>query len=271
MTLTTASSVRSSVGPYDFPCSCCGEAFRALRSNASLDFGDEFSGSPQGGVTHKVGQQVPLDAHARSSGTGLLHAMDVAWDIAYKGDYQGLSAPVVDRGVETDWQGLFCESSRDGGINLMLVEQTRQSRGVDEHVVVTLLCERPSSRRQRKKETSMRDGPSVCQVIGAISCGHTRAGALGCVPCDSAATTMHYVALTTNARVSHRGQTSLPAELRHRWGIEEGGEIGFIDLGGAALVVPGGVKVARRELRRVLRDRYENAIAAIDDADLADQ
>jgi bifunctional DNA-binding transcriptional regulator/antitoxin component of YhaV-PrlF toxin-antitoxin module len=82
---------------------------------------------------------------------------------------------------------------------------------------------------------------------------------------------MHYVALTTNARVSHRGQTSLPAELRHRWGIEEGGEIGFIDLGGAALVVPGGVKVARRELRRVLRDRYENAIAAIDDADLADQ
>ena len=53
----------------------------------------------------------------------------------------------------------------------------------------------------------------------------------------------------SNARVSHRGQTSLPAELRHRWGIDEGGEVTFIDLGDAALVVPGGVSVARAELR----------------------
>jgi hypothetical protein len=63
----------------------------------------------------------------------------------------------------------------------------------------------------------------------------------------------------------------LPADLRHRWGIEAGGEIGFIDLGDAALVVPGGVDEARRELRRVLRDRYAGGIAAIDDPDLADQ
>jgi bifunctional DNA-binding transcriptional regulator/antitoxin component of YhaV-PrlF toxin-antitoxin module len=76
---------------------------------------------------------------------------------------------------------------------------------------------------------------------------------------------------TSNARVSHRGQTSLPAELRHRWGIDEGGEIGFIDLGDAALVVPGGITAARRELRRVLADRYENGVAAIEDPDLADQ
>ncbi len=76
---------------------------------------------------------------------------------------------------------------------------------------------------------------------------------------------------TTNARVSNRGQTSLPADLRHRWGIDGGGEIGFIDLGDAALVVPGGVKVARRELRRVLRERYGGSLAAIDDPDLADQ
>ena len=82
---------------------------------------------------------------------------------------------------------------------------------------------------------------------------------------------MHDMAATTNARVSHRGQTSLPADLRHRWGIEAGGEIGFIDLGNAALVVPGGVDVARQELRRVLRDRYATGIAAIDDPDLADQ
>jgi hypothetical protein len=60
-------------------------------------------------------------------------------------------------------------------------------------------------------------------------------------------------------------------ELRHRWGIESGGQIGFIDLGDAALVVPGGVEVARYELRRVLRDRYAHGIAAINDPDLADQ
>jgi bifunctional DNA-binding transcriptional regulator/antitoxin component of YhaV-PrlF toxin-antitoxin module len=82
---------------------------------------------------------------------------------------------------------------------------------------------------------------------------------------------MQYMATTINAKVSHRGQTSLPADLRHRWGIETGGEIGFIDLGNAALVVPGGVDVARHELRRVLRDRYATGIAAIEDPDLADQ
>jgi bifunctional DNA-binding transcriptional regulator/antitoxin component of YhaV-PrlF toxin-antitoxin module len=80
-----------------------------------------------------------------------------------------------------------------------------------------------------------------------------------------------YVGASTNARVSHRGQTSLPADLRHRWGIDEGGEIGFIDLGNAALIVPGGLQVARRELRRVLRERYADGLAGIDDPDLADQ
>lgn len=82
---------------------------------------------------------------------------------------------------------------------------------------------------------------------------------------------MHAVSATSNARVSHRGQTSLPAELRHRWGIDEGGEVGFIDLGDAALIVPGGVTAARRELRRVLADRYEVGLAALNDPELADQ
>ena len=54
------------------------------------------------------------------------------------------------------------------------------------------------------------------------------------------------------ARVSNRGQTSVPAALRHRWGIEEGGAIAFLDLGNAALVLPGGIEQARAELRRVL-------------------
>jgi AbrB family looped-hinge helix DNA binding protein len=79
------------------------------------------------------------------------------------------------------------------------------------------------------------------------------------------------MAATSTAKVSHRGQTSVPAELRRRWGIEEGGEVGFIDLGGAALIVPGGAAAARAELRRVLRDRYAAGLAEIEDADLIDQ
>lgn len=73
------------------------------------------------------------------------------------------------------------------------------------------------------------------------------------------------------ARVSNRGQTSLPAELRHRWGIAAGGEVAFVDLGDAALVLPGGMERAKAELRRVLAERYEAGLAAIDDPDLADQ
>ena len=76
---------------------------------------------------------------------------------------------------------------------------------------------------------------------------------------------------TTSAKVSHRGQTSIPADLRHRWGIEEGGVVAFIDLGDAALIVPGGRQVAREELHRVLRARYAEGVAAINSPELADQ
>jgi bifunctional DNA-binding transcriptional regulator/antitoxin component of YhaV-PrlF toxin-antitoxin module len=78
----------------------------------------------------------------------------------------------------------------------------------------------------------------------------------------------HPVAL---AKVSHRGQTSLPAELRHRWGIEGGGEISFVDLGDAALILPGRMEQARAELKRVLTQTYDTGLAAIADPDLADQ
>ena len=73
------------------------------------------------------------------------------------------------------------------------------------------------------------------------------------------------------AAVSHRGQTCIPANLRRRWGIDKGGEVGIIDLGDAALIVPSGIKVARAELRRVLRERYEEGLALIGDPDLVDQ
>ena len=52
-----------------------------------------------------------------------------------------------------------------------------------------------------------------------------------------------------HAKVSNRGQTSLPAELRHRWGIEAGGDVAFVDLGDAALILPGGTDQAKAELK----------------------
>ena len=63
---------------------------------------------------------------------------------------------------------------------------------------------------------------------------------------------------------------SLPAAARHRWGVENGGQVGVIDLDGALLLLPGGIEAARRALRDAVGGgRYERAVAAIDDPDLA--
>ena len=78
------------------------------------------------------------------------------------------------------------------------------------------------------------------------------------------------MASVVTAKVSQRGQTSLPAELRHRWGIADGGDVAFIDLGDAALVLPGGIEAAKAEVRRALAGgAYAEGLAAIDDPDLA--
>lgn len=79
------------------------------------------------------------------------------------------------------------------------------------------------------------------------------------------------MASVTSAKVSHRGQTSIPAALRRRWNIEDGGEVGIVDLGDAALILPGGVEAAREEFFRVVRERYDEGLAMIDDPDLIDQ
>jgi bifunctional DNA-binding transcriptional regulator/antitoxin component of YhaV-PrlF toxin-antitoxin module len=72
------------------------------------------------------------------------------------------------------------------------------------------------------------------------------------------------------AKVSHRGQTSLPAELRRRWGIADGGDVAIIDLGSAALILPGGSSAAKAEIRRVLASgAYGEGLAALEDPELA--
>ena len=41
---------------------------------------------------------------------------------------------------------------------------------------------------------------------------------------------------------------SLPATARHRWGLEAGGQVGYLDIGDAVVIVPGGIERLRRTL-----------------------
>jgi len=77
---------------------------------------------------------------------------------------------------------------------------------------------------------------------------------------------------TGDVRVSQRGQMSLPAAARHRWGLEGGGEVGFLDLGDAIVLIPGGVDGLRAQLIEALEDGdWEAAQRGHGDPDLANE
>ena len=59
---------------------------------------------------------------------------------------------------------------------------------------------------------------------------------------------------TGDVRVSQRGQMSLPAEARHRWGLDGGGEVGYLDVGDAVILIPGGVDNLRHRLFEALTE-----------------
>jgi bifunctional DNA-binding transcriptional regulator/antitoxin component of YhaV-PrlF toxin-antitoxin module len=69
--------------------------------------------------------------------------------------------------------------------------------------------------------------------------------------------------------VSSSGQMSVPAAVRHRWHLDQGGPVDVIDLGFGVLTVPAG------EAQRLLGDllsREEHAAfvkTLVDDPDLA--
>jgi len=73
-------------------------------------------------------------------------------------------------------------------------------------------------------------------------------------------------------RVSARGQLSLPADARRRWGIAEGGSVELFDLGECVVMLPTGRRSARASLAEALTaQRYREYTAAIDDPDLIDE
>lgn len=75
---------------------------------------------------------------------------------------------------------------------------------------------------------------------------------------------------TGDLRVSQRGQMSLPASTRHRWGLDEGGEVGYLDLGDAIVLVPGGVDALRRQLLASVTDAdWNEARLGYGDVELA--
>ncbi len=55
-------------------------------------------------------------------------------------------------------------------------------------------------------------------------------------------------------KVSERGQMSLPAAARRRWGIEDGGVVEIVDLGDSLLVLPG-----RNATWRILGEAVDEA------------
>jgi len=68
--------------------------------------------------------------------------------------------------------------------------------------------------------------------------------------------------------VSASGQMSVPAAVRHRWGLDHGGRIKVIDLGEAVVLLPPG---ARQSLvaNALSAADHLGFVAALDDPDLA--
>lgn len=63
---------------------------------------------------------------------------------------------------------------------------------------------------------------------------------------------------------------SLPAEPRRRWGLQQGGDIAYLDLGDAVVLLPGRFEDLRAELVASVTDTdWERARQGFGDPDLA--
>jgi len=65
---------------------------------------------------------------------------------------------------------------------------------------------------------------------------------------------------------------SLPAATRHRWRLDDGGDVGYLDLGDAVVIVPGDIRRLRRLLlEAVTEDDWQRAAEGFGDPDLANE
>jgi AbrB family looped-hinge helix DNA binding protein len=75
-----------------------------------------------------------------------------------------------------------------------------------------------------------------------------------------------------SVKVSARGQLSLPADVRRRWGMENGGSVEVVDLGESVMLIPGGDGATWRLICEAIPpDEYKKIVDKIgrDDPDLA--
>jgi AbrB family looped-hinge helix DNA binding protein len=68
--------------------------------------------------------------------------------------------------------------------------------------------------------------------------------------------------------VSTSGQMSVPAAVRHRWGLDHGGRVTVVDLGDAVILLPPG---GRQQLlaNALTAQRHRQFVSDLDDPDLA--
>jgi len=68
--------------------------------------------------------------------------------------------------------------------------------------------------------------------------------------------------------VSTSGQMSVPAAVRHRWGLDKGGRVTVVDLGDAVILLPPG---GRQQLlaNALTAEQHRQFVSDIDDPDLA--
>lgn len=65
---------------------------------------------------------------------------------------------------------------------------------------------------------------------------------------------------------------SLPAQTRHRWGLEAGGEVGYLDIGDAVVIVPGGIKKLRAKLIAAVSEQdWQQARRGFGDSELTNE
>ena len=72
----------------------------------------------------------------------------------------------------------------------------------------------------------------------------------------------------TEYLVSKTGQMSVPAGVRRRWGLTDGGRVAVIDLGDAVVLLPSGAR--QTLLNEALSSKDQLAfVRSLDDPDLA--
>ncbi|HMC37125.1 MAG TPA: AbrB/MazE/SpoVT family DNA-binding domain-containing protein [Actinomycetota bacterium] len=68
--------------------------------------------------------------------------------------------------------------------------------------------------------------------------------------------------------VSTSGQMSVPAAVRHRWGLDQGGSVTVFDLGDAVVLLPSGAR--QRLLGEALSaEEHHRFVRGLDDPELA--